>query len=84
MTEKKEDKKEEKKEEQEIIKKGEAIKKYAVCVCLECSKPVLCKIEFVHANSLCCTKLGNLKVVKVFNDPREAENYFGLSKNEEE
>ena len=55
------------------------MKKYVVCACLDCNKPVLYKVEFIHSNDKCCQELKNLRAVKVFNDPQEAEEYFGLN-----
>ena len=57
---------------------------YYACSCLECHATVLVKVDFLEFNKECCLDMKNLKVLKEFNDEKEARNYLSLYRKDEE
>ena len=49
------------------------MKKYYVCVCLECNKPIIYTVDFLVKENKCCLEFKNHKILKTFNDENEAK-----------
>jgi phage FluMu protein Com len=58
--------------------------KYIVSSCRKCNKPILMKVQFQEYEGKCCLDFNSQKILKIFNDEKEAKNYYGLHKQEEE
>ena len=54
------------------------MKRYYVCICLECSKPIIYTVEYLVKENDCCIEFNNHKILKVFNDEKEAKKFLEL------
>lgn len=54
------------------------VAQHYVFACMECNKPILIKVEFMQFGDEKCLDFKNHKLLRVFNDEREAKNYFDI------